>query len=61
MKPMTKITNLFTVIIICTLIANVGQAQESKASVWEKISPFFSPPAELKNKFGDFRSPINVL
>jgi hypothetical protein len=55
---MIKITKLFTVFIICTLITSVGQAQKPKSSIWEKISPFFSPPVELQNKFGDFRSPL---
>ncbi len=27
-------------------------------SIWKEISPFFSPPEELKNKYGDYRSPL---
>jgi len=55
---MTKIISLFTLLFLsCLTIYSKGQEPET-ATIWNKISPFFSPPAELKNKLGDFRSPL---
>lgn len=31
---------------------------KSKAARWEKIAPYFSPPAEFKDRYGDYRSPL---
>jgi len=31
---------------------------DSKAQIWKKIAPYFSPPASLKNELGQYRSPL---
>ncbi len=36
-------------------------AEENKpdaANIWEKIAPFFSPPPQFQDKYGDYRSPL---
>lgn len=30
----------------------------NKVKLWEQIEPFFSPPEEFHNEFGEFRSPL---
>src|SRR5690554_2652824 len=52
--------NLPLIIILLTLFITGGtaQAQQSKKTIWKKISPYFSPPKELKNEFGDYPSPL---
>lgn len=44
--------------IICVLffIGSVTSFAQSKREIWKEIEPFFSPPNEFKNKFGDYRS-----
>ncbi len=34
------------------------KAEKADNSAWEKIAPFFSPPAEYANDFGKLRSPL---
>ena len=40
----------------------IGQNQlennNAEQIAWEKISPVFTPPAEFKDKYGDYRSPL---
>ena len=46
---------------VVVLAASVGSAAERNgegAAVWERIAPFFSPPAELADDFGEYRSPL---
>lgn len=52
-------------IFIFTALFNVeGQNKKAldslsqKATIWEKISPYFSPPAKYKNEYGHYRSPL---
>ena len=35
-----------------------AQNSDIKLSVWNKIEPYFLPPEEFKNRFGDYRSPL---
>lgn len=50
---------LFSVLILFTFNNYSVRGQEPESIVvWNKISPSFAPPAELKNKYGDFRSPL---
>ena len=49
------ITSIFWLSVVC--IKLMGQEAES-AAVWKKISPYFTPPVELKDVYGDFRSPL---
>ena len=56
---MIRILTPFVFIIVIQVHLNVAMAEEPEAAIiWNKMSPFFSPPAELKNKLGDFRSPL---
>ena len=31
---------------------------DTESALWEKIEPFFSPPAKYENKYGDYPSPL---
>ena len=31
---------------------------DTKARIWKDIAPYFSPPAEFENDYGDYRSPL---
>lgn len=56
---MKKITILINILIISAFSTNLVRGQQTKEeAIWSKISPYFSPPAELKGKLGDFRSPL---
>lgn len=37
---------------------NKSEQKAKKLGKWEKIAPYFSPPDEYNNKFGNFRSPL---
>jgi hypothetical protein len=53
-------------IVVILLFANHRLSGQQKdpyndagtKEIWEKIAPFFSPPAEFKNQLGTFRSPL---
>jgi len=36
---------------------NAGKELDAKA-IWQKIGPFFSPPEEFKEKYGEYHSPL---
>ena len=36
----------------------VGENESERQAAWQKIGPFFSPPDEFKDKYGDYRSPL---
>jgi hypothetical protein len=36
----------------------VAESLSSKAEIWKKIAPYFSPPDSLRNVLGHFRSPL---
>ena len=56
---MIKTITLFIVLIFPLINPYSVSAQEQEAkAIWEKISPFFSPPAEMKYEMGNFRSPL---
>jgi hypothetical protein len=56
---MIKIFTLFVLIFVVSAHLNIAMAEEPEDSIiWNKISPFFSPPAELKYEMGNFRSPL---
>lgn len=42
---------------VLMIMARLSMAAAPDAT-WEKISPYFSPPAEIAGKFGDYRSPL---
>jgi hypothetical protein len=57
------IRNALVLIIIIGASAIVkSQTLSNKTSdtkaLWDKISPYFSPPGEFKDKYGDYRSPL---
>jgi hypothetical protein len=39
-------------------VSAVADDSPEKAALWKEIAPFFSPPAEFANQFGDLRSPL---
>ena len=44
-------------VLLAAHLASAAQGQ-SADDTWAKITPFFTPPAEYQNDFGDFRSPL---
>src|SRR5690554_5224080 len=51
---LSQIFILFALIIM----GSAAMAQGSNKSTWKKIAPYFSPPKELKNEFGNYPSPL---
>ncbi len=53
---------LVNLMIIAISLSSVCQTTGKKdieaQKLWEKISPAFTPPAEFKDKYGDYRSPL---
>ena len=51
---------LRTLLVILFMITFSSNAQEAntKESTWDRILPYFSPPDEFKNNFGDYPSPL---
>lgn len=44
-------------LLIVGLVAGDSRAQESSTN-WEKIAPYFVPPAEFADDFGDYETPM---
>jgi dienelactone hydrolase len=38
--------------------ADAAEPSEQGSSAWQKIAPYFAPPKELANDYGDYRSPL---
>ncbi len=54
-------TILFLLIFGIAIGAEARVSQEKKYDarvLWKEISPYFTPPAQYKGKFGDYRSPL---
>ncbi|WP_372947599.1 hypothetical protein [Mariniphaga sp.] len=52
---------IFTILFsIFQTIPATGQniQKPNKEKLWEQIAPYFSPPEEFRNEFGEFRSPL---
>jgi hypothetical protein len=46
------------VTVLCAAVASAQGAELPHDQGWEKIAPFFRPPAELAEDLGDYRSPL---
>lgn len=57
MKTVLKVFSGFVLISLLVTGAHVFQSAEKRAH-WEKIKPFFRPPQEFQNAYGNFRSPL---
>ncbi|MBL7733934.1 MAG: sialidase [Chitinophagaceae bacterium] len=55
---MTKKTLCLLPVFVLAAFHIAAQAQQEPDSVWQKIQPYFSPPAEYAGKYGDYRSPL---
>lgn len=44
--------------ISCTSNPQLSDEKTEKSILWDKIAPYFTPPAEFKNRYGSFRSPL---
>ncbi len=57
------IKNILLLLIAFVIITNLegqNKNQQLNASfIWKKIEPFFTPPLEFKNKYGDYRPLLN--
>jgi hypothetical protein len=42
----------------CTSNSQSSGEKTEQAILWNKIAPFFTPPAEFKDQYGSFRSPF---
>ena len=52
---------LIKTLLLASVVASVGtvSADELTAeAIWQRIGPFFSPPPEMTDDFGDYRSPL---
>ena len=61
MKLFSKSIFLLCILFAFSYVAKsqiVGEKELDKQAIWGKISPFFSPPGEYKDNFGDYRSPL---
>ena len=54
---MKYLRNILLLMLMSTLTSNAQEFNKGK-STWDKISPYFFPPDEFKNSFGDYRSPL---
>ncbi len=45
-------------VFLSALTIKLLMAEQPETVIWGKISPFFNPPPELANVYGDFRSPL---
>jgi hypothetical protein len=45
-------------LLLAAASGSVLAAETPAGDVWEKIAPFFKPPAEYANDFGTYRSPL---
>jgi hypothetical protein len=57
------IPNVLILILIIGISGNlksqvITKRNSEAQNLWVKISPFFLPPAEFRDKFGDYRSPL---
>jgi len=50
--------NIILCFFLSALCIKMLMAEQPETVIWGKISLFFNPPAELKNIYGDFRSPL---
>lgn len=60
---MGKSAFTFLIISMAIMAAMICQAEPnghnaSKDSVWQLIKPYFSPPPEFENQYGNYRSPL---
>lgn len=56
---MKKIIMLFAVGLILQSFTTLANQPVFKSdSVWEKIKPYFHPPKEFENDFGEYRTPL---
>ena len=57
---MMKYFSILLVIVLLSACEKVSDPKETgkTSSIWEKIEPSFSPPAEFSKQYGDFRSPL---
>ena len=48
-------------LLLAWIVASVGSVSADELTaeaIWQRIGPFFSPPAEMVDDFGDYRSPL---
>src|SRR4051812_13840218 len=45
-------------IITLLMCAPFALATRAADPTWEKLAPYFSPPAEFREKYGNYRSPL---
>ncbi|HLS27380.1 MAG TPA: prolyl oligopeptidase family serine peptidase [Opitutales bacterium] len=47
-----------SLLFAASLPLNAASDQQRAEALWEKLSPYFTPPAEFVGVYGDFRSPL---
>lgn len=59
-----KTCHIYVTILLCTIVFNHVSAQSyyqyytEKNKSWNAIKPYFIPPDEFKNQYGEYRSPL---
>ena len=51
-------SGLLMIAICCSNLVSVAQEADKSLLIKDKIKPYFSPPDEFQNKFGDYRTPL---
>lgn len=57
LKTLTFSSLFFALLLLC-LYSRADEPVVNSSALWKKIKPYFTPPSELKNNFGDYRSPL---
>lgn len=57
---MRFLLNFIILLAVFQTVPATGQniLKPNKEKLWEQIEPYFSPPDEFQNEFGEFRSPL---
>ena len=45
-------------LVLASWLAPLARGANAAGPAWQSIAPFFKPPAEFANQFGDYRSPL---
>lgn len=58
MKRMKYIKSLIVISSLVLVCTSYNRKDQEKEMIWEQIAPFFLPPEQFRNVYGDYRSPL---
>src|SRR5438477_7785050 len=44
--------------IACAALLSIGAVTQAQDERWQKLAPYFSPPAQYADQLGNYRSPL---